>query len=111
MAVMDTEQRTTTFTVRPFATVSVDGDAADLLDAVLSALEDDSRALSPACGYDHEKQQISAIFQVELALGSQVEDGAQRAHKLFDLALEHAGVSARTSGIAVVEGDDPDQLP
>lgn len=105
--------RAVEFSCRPAATVPVDGDAADLLDAVLDALEDDPRAIAPAVGYDYDTGQLSATFQIEIfpVPTPGIAEATAAASDILDDALAAAGVTARTSGAAVVEGDDPDQLP
>jgi hypothetical protein len=104
---------TDTFTVQPFATVPVNGNAADLIDAVLSALESEPRALDPVVFYDYDRQRIDATFQVQddHGVGLDHELAAAGAAAIFDAALIAVGVEARTAGIALVEGDDADQLP
>lgn len=104
---------TDTFTVQPFATVPVDGDAADLLERVGAALDNDPRALGPAVAYDYERQRVDAIFQLqdEAHVGLDRELAAAGAYEIFDVALATAGITARTSGLSIVEGDDPDLLP
>ena len=104
MPVTMPDTATQTFTVRPFATVPVEGNAADLLDTVLSQLEQDARAIAPSCFYDYDTQQISAVFQVEVdpLLGRQL--AAAMAFQVFDEVV-HCG------GLAIVEGDDADLLP
>lgn len=114
-----TTTRTTTFTVQPWATILMDEDT---MVALADALEADERALGAVVGYDPERARVDATFQVELEpvtvtkpmpsstwdlLGSP----AQVAREIFDSALEQAGCSERTTGVSVVEGDDPDQLP
>ena len=118
--------RTDTYTVQPFAKIPVDGDAGDLLDRILSALERDPRALGPVVGYDYERQRVDAIFQVqdEVGVGLDAVLAAVGACAIFDDALKHAGLTegaewisrtigadVRTIGVSIVEGDDPDQLP
>lgn len=103
-----------TFTVRTAANIPVDGDAADLLDGVLSALELDPRAIAPVCGYDYDRQEIDAIFQVQddASVGLDRDLAASAAAQIFDRALiEGAGVAKKTFDLAIVEGDDPDLLP
>lgn len=99
------------FSVRPFARVPVNDDAADLLDAVGEALDRDPRALGLALGYDYDRQRVDAIFQVVPTPTRSIVDAVVVAAAVFDAALARAGVEARTSGVAVVEGDDPDELP
>lgn len=106
----------TEFTVRPFAAVTVADDAADLLNAIGGALDEDPRALGPVVGYDYETGRVAATFQVDLVqerdvLGSNLTSATDEARRAFDRALEFAGVDARTAGVAVVEGDDPELLP
>lgn len=105
-------------TVRPFAIVPVDGDAAELLNRLSEALEHDGRAIAPALGYDYEKARVDAIFQVDPDDRSMADIGetsltvaTHEAQEIFDSALERSGLAARTAGVAVVDGDDPDLLP
>lgn len=101
------------FTVRTAANVPVEGDAADLLDGVLSALERDPRAIAPVCGYDYDRQEVDAIFQVQddASVGLDRELAAAGAYEIFDEALTAAGFDAHTSALSIVEGDDADLLP
>ena len=113
--------RTDTFTVQPFATFPVDGDAAALLNAIGEALEQDARAHGPVVAYDYDRHRVDAIFQVELPveydgvgalpLRWTITHASEFARSIFDRALLAAGIPAHTAGISVVEGDDPDLLP
>jgi hypothetical protein len=97
------------FSARPFANVPVDNDAADLLDAVMTELERDPRAIAPVVGYDYDLQRIDAIFQVDVDHG--LTDAADVASSAFDRALNAAEAPVSLVGVSVVEGIDPDQLP
>lgn len=99
------------FSVQPFATVPVDGDAADLLDRVADALESDPRAIGAVVGYDYDSHRVGAIFQVDVGSLDGPDAATRIAVATFDKALTRAGIDTRCAGCAVVEGDDPDQLP
>lgn len=102
----------TEYSVRPFATVPVDGDAADLLNAVGDALQADPRALGPVVGYDYERHQVDAIFQVDVTDERGLVGATAIARGTFNKALYRAGYGHdRTTAVTVVEGADPDQLP
>jgi hypothetical protein len=99
---MASESPRKTFTAEPFATVRVDGDAADLIDDVLSALERDDRVIAPALSYDYEKQQIEATFQVEPDDES-AETAARLASAAFNDALAAAHADAISFGVSIVD--------
>ena len=110
-----TTTSSTIFTARPAAAAPVDGDAGELLDRVLSALERDDRAIAPACSYDYDAGRIECTFQLALTrfLADQelLPEARSVALHVFDEALAHAGVAEPTSALAVVAGDDPERLP
>jgi hypothetical protein len=115
MTVMETETSTETFTVRAFAAIEVAESAADLIDRILSAIEEDPRALAPVVDYDYDKQQVSALFQIEVESSAFAFRRAQAAThdaiSLFDAAIARCGIDAVLGGLSIVEGDDPDLLP
>lgn len=115
---------TDTYTVQPFAIVPVDGDAAGLLNAIQDALTEDGRALGAVVGYDYERQEVDAIFQIEIDRhafpttklgGATIEDATHFGFDVFLTALRRAGVDISTPEddcrIKVMLGDDPDLLP
>lgn len=111
--------RTTVFSCRPSAAVPVDGDAGDLLDDVLTALEANPRVLGAGgVGYDYETNRVESTFQVSpwptdgehLAFGLP-ETAAAIAIEIFNDALEAAGRTERVTTLAIVAGDDPELLP
>jgi hypothetical protein len=75
------------------------------LDGVLGALERDDRVIAPALGYDYEKQQIEATFQVELSgPGDQsAETAARLASAAFNDALVAADADAISFGVSIDE--------
>jgi hypothetical protein len=93
--------------------VAVDGDAGPLLDRLLEALERDDRVSAPVCGYDYDAGRVECTFQFELADADSVSlvSATGRTRGIFDDALHTAGLLVATSAIAVVAGEDPDQLP
>jgi hypothetical protein len=104
----------TTFTVAPFATIDLGhDDDGDALSSLLSALQDEPRAIAPVVAYDTERKRVDAIFQVEddEPTGLDRQLAAAGAYEIFDAALAHAGLDTHTEGLAIVEGDDPDLLP
>lgn len=107
--------KTIEYSCRPWAPLQLDGHA-DAMDRILDALEADPRALGPVVGYDDDTGRVGAIFQVEVAEydGDRPDTrtaAARLAGEVFDAALAAAGLEQRTRGLAIVEGDDPDQLP
>lgn len=108
-----TEIATNTFTARPWAIVTID-DSGDVIDAVLDALTRDPRVTGPVVGYDADTRELDAIFQVDLeaiAGFEPVGSAASFAATMFAQALRHARIEPERSGVSIVEGDDPDQLP
>ncbi len=107
--------RTATCSVRPAIRVPLDPDqdAGPLMEAIGDALEKDPRAIGAGgvgCDYDHA--QLEATFQVALEPGPfLLERASQRALNIATDAIAAAGVDGHVTGVAVVEGDDPDLLP
>jgi hypothetical protein len=109
-----TMTETTTFTVCPFADIDLDHETdGSTIDALLTALERDPRAIAPAVGYDHVTHRVDAIFQVQddVTTGLDRQLASAGAFEIFDAALAAAGLDVRTVGLSIVEGDDPDLLP
>jgi hypothetical protein len=105
---------TATYSVRPWARIDLDRETdGATLDALLTALERDDRALGPVAGYDVDEHTLDAIFQVVVHEGllNSLDSATIMARHVFDDALKASGLEAHTSGISIVEGDDPDQLP
>lgn len=110
-----TATRTIECSVRPAIRIRLrpGQDAGPIMEALGDALEHDPRALGVggvACDYAHS--QLSSTFQVAVEPGPRL---LERVHEVAAAiaadAIASSGISAMLAGIAVVEGDDPDQLP
>ena len=94
-----------TYTVNPQAQVDESDESA--LDRVLDVLATDDRA-GDASAVASGGAAISSIFHVE---SDGIVDAVRLATEIFDEALDEAGLSVRTTAIAVCEGDDAERLP
>lgn len=107
------------FTVRPWTSVDLEHDKdGQTLGWVLAALTGDDEVIAPVCGYNPETLELDALFQVRVHLREYLVNemepldmAAFFARRSFDEALARAGVDASTTGMSIVEGDDPERLP
>lgn len=117
MSITMTKTITSIYTARPFATVDLtDETDGATLEALATALDADARALGPACAYDSETHQLSAIYQVTAEgdpfdFGGRGYAATQIALEVFATALQKARIDAHTAGWSIVEGHDPELLP
>lgn len=96
--------------VTVIAHVDIDGNDARI-GAVIDALLADRRAVGTA-SLATPGDSLSSTFQVFVPTGDEpLERAVARARLIFDDAISTAGIDARTTGVSVVEGGDPDRLP
>jgi hypothetical protein len=111
-----TKTKTDYFSCLPWTRLELDGHAA-AMDKILTALEADPRAIGPVVGFDDGTLRVDALFQVSTGDAdvriepATAADAAKLAIEIFDAALVAAGLEQRTTGLTIVEGDDPDLLP
>lgn len=105
------ERSTVDFTARPWARVSAESDD-ERFDTLLDVLIEDPRAHGVGA-LATEGGEVSTIFQVEAPAYPKptIVAATAIATDVFDRALAIAGFVEQTVAVAVVEGDDADQLP